>query len=215
MNSCLICDDHAMLREALVGCVLAAWPDAAIIEASDFPSAWAAAATRPDFIMSDLAMPGAAPEAGIAGLLRAAGGVPVLVVTGNDDDALLLRLFDMGVAGFLPKSSRGAVIESAIRLIAAGERYVPPRFVALAAAQRDGTIPSAAARSASTAIGRLTNRQIDVLRKIALGQSNKEIARDFDLSPATVKAHAAAVFAALGAANRTEAVIKAQSVGLI
>ncbi|HEY0437471.1 MAG TPA: LuxR C-terminal-related transcriptional regulator, partial [Phenylobacterium sp.] len=62
---------------------------------------------------------------------------------------------------------------------------------------------------------RLTERQADVLKLIATGESNKQIARDLDLSPATIKAHAAAAMAALGAANRTEAVVKAREMGLI
>ena len=62
---------------------------------------------------------------------------------------------------------------------------------------------------------RLTQRQTDVLTRIATGDSNKQIARELDLSPATIKAHTAAAIAALGAVNRTEAVVKARAMGLI
>ncbi|HEX2818400.1 MAG TPA: LuxR C-terminal-related transcriptional regulator, partial [Phenylobacterium sp.] len=62
---------------------------------------------------------------------------------------------------------------------------------------------------------RLTQRQTDVLKLIATGESNKQIARELDLSPATIKAHIAAAIAALGAANRTEAVVKAREMSLI
>ena len=211
MKTCLICDDHAMMREALAGAVALGWPEAKIAQAADFPAAWTAAAAQPDLIISDLVMPGASPIEGVRRLRQAAPGAPILVVTGNEEDAVLLALFDLGIAGFAPKTSKSAVIEAGIRLVLAGGRYLPPRIAELAAGRRG---PDAAA--AIYAAGpRLTERQTDVLKLIATGQSNKEIARDLDLSPATIKAHAAAAIAALGAVNRTEAVIKARGLGLI
>jgi len=212
MQTCLICDDHAMMREALAGAVAIGWPDAAVIQAADFPAAWTAAASaRPDLILSDLVMPGAAPVEGVRRLREAAPGAPILVITGNEEDATLLALFDLGIAGFAPKTSKSAIIEAAIRLVLAGGRYLPPRIAELAAGRRG---PSEAPGGFVTG-PRLTERQTDVLKLIATGQSNKEIARDLDLSPATIKAHAAAAIAALGAVNRTEAVIKARGLGLI
>lgn len=197
-----------MLRDALVGSVRLGWPGVAITEADTFPAAWQAAAALPDLILCDLVMPGAEPLAGIEGVLKAAPGVPVLVITGNDDDRILLSLFDLGVAGYLPKSSRAATIEAAIALILAGERYIPRRVLELVSNRR-ASAPSDPGQA------RLTERQLDVLRLIAQGQSNKEIARAFDLSPATVKAHAAAIFETLDASNRTEAVAKAQALRLL
>lgn len=207
MKSCLIADDHAMMREALAGAVTLGWPAAVVTQADDFPDAWTAAAMRPDLIVSDLVMPGAAPVAGIARLREIAPVTPILVITGSEDDDVLLALFDLGIAGFAPKTSKSAVIDAAIRLILAGGRYVPPRLIELAGG-----------RSGSPAVApavRLTERQTDVLRLIATGQSNKEIARDLDLSPATIKAHTAAAMAALGAGNRAEAVFRARELALI
>jgi DNA-binding NarL/FixJ family response regulator len=211
MKSCLICDDHAMMREALAGAVALGWPDAAVTQAADFPQAWAAAVSGPDLIISDLAMPGAGPVDGVRRLREAAPASPILVVTGNEDDDVLLALFELGIAGFAPKTSKSAVIEAAIRLVLAGGRYLPPRLVELAVAKAGGGARSGAGAPAP----RLTDRQTDVLARIALGRSNKEIARELDLSPATVKAHIAAGLAVLGAANRTEAVVRARELGLI
>jgi DNA-binding NarL/FixJ family response regulator len=210
VRSCLICDDHALMRDALAGAVGLGWPEAAVALASDFPSAWAAAASGPpELIVSDLVMPGADPLDGIARLRSAAPGTPVLVVTGNEDDALLLDLFDLGIAGFVPKTARAEAIEAAIRVVLAGERYLPARILDLVG-HRAG---SPAALSAPAA--RLTGRQAEILERMAAGESNKEIARALDLSPSTVKTHAAAAFAALGAANRTEAVVRARALKLI
>jgi two-component system, NarL family, nitrate/nitrite response regulator NarL len=211
MKTCLICDDHAMMREALAGAVALGWPQARIVQAADFPSAWAAAAERPDLIISDLVMPGASPLEGIRRLQTVAPASPILVVTGAEEDTLLIELFQLGIAGFAPKTSKSAIIEAAIRLILAGGRYAPPRIVELASRRPDAD----AGQPPRLVTARLTERQVDVLKLTAQGRSNKEIARDLDLSPATIKAHVAAAIAALGAANRTEAVSKAQGMGLI
>lgn len=217
MKTCLICDDHEMMREALTGAVALGWPDVAVVQASDYPAAWAAAAKGPDLIISDLVMPGSAPVEGIRRLAEAAPDTPILVVTGNEDDGVLLELIKLGVAGFAPKTSKSAVIEAAIRLVLAGGRYLPPRLAELATRDTASVAPSAAAPKLTPEgfAARLTDRQLDVLRLIAGGGSNKEIARDLDLSPATIKAHTAAAIAALGAANRTEAAMRARELGLI
>lgn len=215
MQSCLICEDHVMMREALVGSVQLAFPGVAISEAGDFPSAWTAAALCPDLILSDLGMPGASPLDGVSGVINAAPGVPLLVVTANEEDALLLALFDLGISGLIPKSSPGRIIEAAIRLILAGGRYLPDRVIDLASARNGGTAPVAAARSGSSSTARLTARQIDVIELMAQGRTNKEIARDFGISPATVKAHAMAAFTTLGVSTRAEAVARAQRLGLL
>jgi len=208
MKLCLICDDHVMMREAISGAVQFGWPEAEIVQAGDYDTAWAAmAALTPDLCVTDLMMPGAGPVEGIRRLREAAPGTPLLVVTGNEDDATLLALFELGIAGFAPKTSKSAVIEAAIRLVLAGGRYLPPRVVELAAQRGGGA-------SAGQSV-RLTERQSDVLARIATGKSNKEIARDLDLSPATVKAHIAAIILALGATNRTDATYKARVLGLL
>lgn len=215
MLTCLIADDHALVREALAGTVRMGWPGVVVSEAGDFVTAWERAGAHPDFIIADLVMPGASPKTGIAGIVAAAPGVPVLVVTGTQDDALLVDLLDMGVAGFAPKTSNGALIEAAIRLILAGGRYLPPRLAEIAAARvTDGSAPMIHDRGVAVA-ERLTERQLDVLRLVAKGHSNKEIGRTLDLAPSTVKTHLTHVMSVLGASNRTDASIKAQQLDLV
>lgn len=216
MTGFLICDDHALVREALCGTVHMGWPGAAVDTAGNFPDAWTKAAHPGlDLILCDLIMPGAAPLAGIDGVIRAAPHVPLLVVTGTDDDTLLLDLLQRGVAGFVPKSASGAIIEAAMRLILAGGRYLPPRLAEIATARaQSGTAPLVRDDVAQLT-ARLTARQLDVLHLIAKGQSNKEIARALDLSPSTVKAHISHVLTCLGAANRTDAAFKARLLDLV
>lgn len=209
MNNILVADDHAMMRAALVGMIALAWPDAAVTAVADFAGAAAAAPGR-DLILCDLAMPDLAPLDGVRLVMAAAPGVPIIIVTGQDDDALLIALFELGIAGFIPKTSDGQLFEAAVRLVVAGGRYLPPRLLALVG----GRVPSS---PAATWVGApsLTERQRDVLRLMVRGSSNKEIARSLALSPATIKAHVAAVLDAMGVANRTEAAYRARASGLV
>lgn len=210
MKSSLICDDHAMMREAMAGLIEVAWPDAVTARATDFPSAWEAINSNPDICICDLIMPGASPLEGIRGLRERAPDTPILVVTGSEEDELLLALFELGISGFVPKTARSTVIEAAITLILAGERYIPARVLDLVSRSGDQERPTPV-----SAFSTLSQRHIEVLRFIAEGQSNKEIARSLSLSPSTVKAHIAAAMAILGAANRTEAVMIARQFGAI
>lgn len=203
-----------MMLQALQGSVQLSWPDAEVAVASDFPAAWSSAATRPDLILCDLGMPGAAPAEGIRRLREAAPESSILVVTGVEDDQILLDMFALGVAGFIPKVSSPTILELAMRLILAGGHYLPERMIQLTAKlpETSGAPPRFAA---GANFSKLTVRQIEVLRMIATGKSNKEIARALCLSPATVKVHVAAVIAALGSANRTEAAFAARNLGVI
>jgi DNA-binding NarL/FixJ family response regulator len=211
METCLICDDHAMMREALIGTVELGWPAARITHATDYPEAWEQIAAQPDLCITDLAMPGARPIDGIMRMREIAPGTAVLVITGSDDDKLLVKLFSLGIKGFIPKASKTSVLISAVQIVLAGETFVPSRILALTGYRPD--VPPVA--SGTILPPRLTERQIAVLRLIGEGQSNKEIAIALAISPATVKAHAAAVIAILGAANRTDAAMRARQSGII
>lgn len=207
MRTCLIADDHVLMRDALSGTVRLGWPDAIITHASDFPSAWRAVAAGVDVAIVDLMMPGAPPLAGVKGIRDAAPATAVLVVTGTDDDRLMLDLLDLGIAGFAAKTSSGAVIEAALRLIVAGGRYLPARLADIAAA-RVVEDPGGGARRPIRST--LSERQREVLRLVAQGYSNKEIAQALDLAPETVKTHIARVQTVLGAKNRTDAATRAR-----
>lgn len=198
------------MRDAMAGLVGVAWQPGTITLVSDFPAAWDAINTAPDICICDLVMPGASPIDGIRGLRERAPETPILVVTGSEEDALLFALFEMGIAGFVPKSARSSVIEAAITVVLAGERYIPGRVLELA-----GNNGKENAQNSTPSDMSLSARQIDVLRCVAEGQSNKEAARSLVLSPSTIKAHIAAAMAVLGASNRTEAVMIAKQLGAI
>jgi DNA-binding NarL/FixJ family response regulator len=216
MPSCLVCDDHALMREALVGTVRMAWPDTRIVEAETFHEAWAKAAQQPDFILADLAMPGADPLDGIDGLMKAAPAARLLVITASQDDQMMLDLLRRGVAGFAPKAATSAIIEAALHLVAAGGTYLPPRLADLATGIASLRREAQAGGSGGTESSvQLTARQHNILRLLTLGKSNKEIARSLDLAPSTVKSHVSQILSRLSAANRTEALSKAQALNLL
>ena len=204
MRRCLIADDHELVRDALAGAVAGRWPAAELVEAGDFPSAWARAEGN-DLILADLLMPGADGTEGIARLHALAPATPLVVITGTHDDRALLALLSLGVAGFLGKTEGTAVILAAIELVLAGGRYLPPRVAELAAGN-NASPPEPSP---------VSPRQREVLRLIADGRSNKEIALALRVSPATVKTHVATAIAALGAQNRTDAAVKARGRGWI
>ena len=188
---CLIADDHPLMRQALRSTIAAHWPHARIAEAASFPEAWSLAPRFPDLCLVDLAMPGASPGEGVARLRAAAPEARILVITGLDDAALKDAVLVKGATGVIGKSTEPEAMVAAIR-----------------AALNHGPEP-APARPA------LSPRQETVLRLIAQGLTNKQIAGRLTISPATVKIHVAAILAHLGAANRTEAVSLARNLGLV
>jgi DNA-binding NarL/FixJ family response regulator len=185
----LICDDHPLMRQALVVALRARWPGATLDEAGNFPTAWVLAGAQPDFCLVDLAMPGAEPEQGVAGLRARAPSAALLVITGLTDEALLHRIRSCGVTALLSKNSEPGMLVEAIGAAVPGLRGME-------------AVP-------------LPPRQRQVLGLVSAGLTNKEIALRLGLSPATVKIHVARAINFLDAANRTDAVQRAQRAGLI
>ncbi|PWB62073.1 MAG: DNA-binding response regulator [Betaproteobacteria bacterium] len=198
----LLADDHEMVRVALKVALGPLAAQVAFVEARTAEEALAAAAAHPDLdlVLIDVNMPGMGGEEGVRRLRAAHPELPVLACSAAEDPALVRSLLALGVSGFIPKSDPTPVIQQAVRLVLAGGTYVPPRLLQGAPAAPEAPAPLAS----------LTPRQQDVLRLLAEGKPNKLIARDLDISEATVKVHLLAVFRALGARNRTEAVVIAQ-----
>ena len=224
----LVCDDHPLVRSAMAMTVEAACPGRRVLTARDFEEAWAVASDEAglQLCLIDLHMPGAGPIEGLLELKRRAPEARVIVVTGSDDDRELMAVLGLGVDGFLSKTAETAVFSAAISLVLAGGQYLPPRLLALTRQAAPQVVPTPgmlpdpepgplAAGGVAGPYGRLSERQMQVLREMADGKANKEIARHLGVSPATIKTHVAQVIALLGAANRTEAASRARSLGLI
>jgi DNA-binding NarL/FixJ family response regulator len=207
MNVLLI-DDHALFREGLK--FLLRSLDAALVvdEAGDCAKALEHAAKRGyDLVLLDLKMPGVAGLDALAALREAIPAAPLVVLSGEDSPAVVRAAIERGAMGFIPKSSTPEVLLQALRLVLARGVYLPPTVLKVVAD------PSPAAGSEAALRG-LTSRQVDVLRCVIQGKSNKVIARELDVSEGTVKAHLSSVLRAFGARSRTEAVYAAAKLGL-
>ena len=200
----LIADDHPLVRDALAHALLALDPALQVLQAGTLEGLLELAREgSADLALVDLNMPG---MGGVDGLLKVRAAAPTLplVVASGQDDALTIRaVLATGAAGFIPKCERAEVLISALRLVLAGGTYVPARML---------EAPPATPPKAS--LGDLTPRQVDVLRLLMRGEPNKLIARELGLTEGTVKIHIAALLRALHARNRTEAVVRARSLGI-
>lgn len=204
----LIADDHPMLRDALARTLRLVEPQAQVIEAVDYASALEAMLEQaPDLALVDLHMPGMDGVEGVRRLRLRFARVPLVVVSGEDDPAVIRAALAAGAVGFFPKSESPAVLQQALRLVRGGGTYTPSQ--ALADLRHGGPFAQAARPDASG----LTPRQMDVLKSLMRGQPNKLIARELGLTEGTVKIHIAAILRALQARNRTEAVVMARDLG--
>jgi len=225
----LVCDDHPIVASAIAMMIEGAF-DASVHICHSYHDAVEVAAKRPDIglCLLDIHIPGEDARGGIKTLQAALPLGRFMLFSGSSEEADLMLALDLQMHGFLPKSSTPQVVEAALRLVLAGGVYLPSGIgeMALRSAIREdaaGQIvpcpapdaPSAFQPPAETIYGTLTDRQIVVLQHVSMGRSNKEIARELAISPATVKAHVAHIIALLGAANRIEAASRARSLGLI
>lgn len=208
----LIVDDHPIVREGLAAVLRQAGPDTTVLQAGGGAEGLdlAAANTDLDAVFLDLAMP----EMGGLAAIRQFGArrpdLPVIVLSSSEDAEDVRRALASGALGYVPKSAPPRTLLAALQLVLAGDVYVPPLLLGEARAVQAGGAGAAAAFH-----GRLTERQIDVLRLVCRGASNKEIARQLALSDKTVKAHVTAIFRALNVVNRTQAATAAQTAGLL
>lgn len=211
----LICDDHPIVAAAL-GMTLETAFDAQVHIALNCAQALEQIRQidRLDLLMLDLHIPGEEARGNLAAARAACPDTPIVVFSGSDDAHNLRLALEMDVAGFLPKSSPPEVVEAALRLVLAGGRYLPDAVRLLALAE-PAPVRVVTTNGAGAAPATLTVRQRHVLQLLAQGSPNKQIARELGISPATVKAHVAQVLAALGAGNRTEAVVVAHQRGLL
>jgi two-component system, NarL family, nitrate/nitrite response regulator NarL len=209
----LVVDDHPIVREGLAAFLEQLGPDTAVLQAGDASRALALAAEHSDLdvVILDLALPGLNGMSAIAEFGRVRPELPVIVLSASEDARQAREALAQGALGYVPKSASRQTLVSAIQLVLNGEIYVPPLILSETAAAK----PAPQGAGASPTRPLLTDRQIDVLRRLSAGQSNKTIARDLDLSEKTVKAHITAIFRALNVFNRTQAAAAGRGAGLI
>jgi NarL family two-component system response regulator LiaR len=197
----VIADDHKVVREGLVF-LLSAEPGIEVAgEAADGTAALRAIRElEPDVVLLDLFMPNVDGMAVLAAMRSEGLTARVLVLTSSQDDDHLVGAVKAGALSFLPKTAGVDQVIESVRAAARGESVLQPAATArLIEELRRGAAPNP--------LGMLTPREIDVLREVARGRANREIARKLSVSEETVKSHVSSILAKLGLADRTQAAI--------
>ena len=197
--SIVLVDDHRVVTRSLKAW-LESFPDMKVVgiavsgeELLKHLDEW-----KPDVILQDLLMPG-----GIDGIettrrvLQLAPSVRVIALTASIDEARMMGVLRAGAAGYVRKDAEPETLLAAVRAVAAGRTYIDP------------AVSKQILLQPASGYDELTPRETDVLRQLALGRSNKEIATALTIGEETVKSHVGSVFAKLQVENRAQAIVRA------
>jgi DNA-binding NarL/FixJ family response regulator len=203
----VIADDHPLFRGALATALGKVSTGLTVLEAGSFAEVTALLAKDHDvdLVFLDLTMPGVKAFSGLIQLRAQFPGVPVVVVSANDDASVVRRCMEFGASGFIPKTLPVDEMRDAARLVLEGSVYVPPGV--------DLMVDSdAETREIAQRLSNLTPQQMRVLMMLSEGLLNKQIAYELNVSEATVKAHVSAILLKLDVDSRTQAVILANKI---
>jgi DNA-binding NarL/FixJ family response regulator len=202
MTTIALVDDHRVVSRSLKA-YLESFPDLTVVgiaasgeELLEHLDEW-----KPDVVLQDLLLPG-----GIHGIettkriLTRAPSTRVVALTASIDEARLMGALRAGALGYVRKYAEPETLLAAVRAVARGKTYIDPGATAVGTPAADD---------------RLTPRETDVLRHLALGQSNRDIAAALDIGDETVKTHVANLLAKLGVENRAQATVEALRRGLV
>ncbi|MDP3869466.1 response regulator transcription factor [Phenylobacterium sp.] len=201
----LFADDHALVLDSIAALLSIEDPDLEVARAADFDAAMIALRDQGpfDLVILDLNMPGMNGSNGIREVHARFEGLPIIVMSGSAKPAEIVAVMDAGAKSFLPKTMASRVLLNVIRIVAAGETFVPAEIAKQIQMHRDGA-----------GFELFTARELDVLGHLRNGDSNKEIARQLDIQETTVKRHMQTIAEKLSARNRTEIIIRAFEMGL-
>lgn len=221
----LVVDDHTLFRRGLIA-LLSREPQFHIVgDAADAGEALRRAKElQPDLILLDNHLPGVNGVDALPALREAAPAARVLMLTVSEDERDLAAALKAGASGYLLKTIEGDALAHAIKQVMRGESIVAPEMTGkLIAAYRDASTPGALQAAANgiapgaasaSPLAQLSPREIDILRGIACGASNKEIARDLGIAETTVKIHVQHVLRKLDVGSRVNAAVIAAAHGL-
>jgi DNA-binding NarL/FixJ family response regulator len=212
----VLADDDELVRVGFRMILDASGVFEVVAEAANGRQAVAAAtAYHPDVVVMDVRMPELDGIAATEAITRELPDVKVLILTTFDLDEYAFAGLRAGASGFLLKNAPPDELTAAIRTVAAGDAVVAPRVTRRLLEEFARRIPSTTPADRSDRLDRLTERELDVLRAVALGQSNQEIAATLFVSEATVKTHVSRLLAKLGLRDRVQAVIFAYDAKLV
>jgi DNA-binding NarL/FixJ family response regulator len=212
----LLVDDHQLFREGLVILLKRLDENATAVEAASCAEAFACLNRESDIelILLDVGLPDMSGLDGIAIIREQHPGIPIVVLSSQEDRDSVLRALDQGAMGYIPKTSSSEVMIGALQLILANGIYLPPVAFMGANPSAQPTAPVARPGSKRPIDLGLSPRQSEVLFQILQGKPSKLICRDLNLSASTIKSHTSAVLRALNVTTRTQAVVAAGKLGL-
>lgn len=208
MSLILLVDDHPLFHEGLASAFARLAPDLQIVGAESSEAGLELLQSRPiDLALVDLVLPNSDGLSAIAAYAAAAPHVPRVLISGREEPELVRKARDAGASGFIRKSLPLAALLDALRQILDGNAYFELESTS------DLSAPRLAQDAPPTA--ELTLRQLEVLKLLGSGWSNKEISAELCIAERTVRAHLTELFRALGASSRTQAILAAQRLGLL
>ncbi|WP_417348646.1 response regulator [Ferrimonas sp.] len=208
-RSILIADDHPLFRQALKQSLSLFMADTRWLEAdsADSLEQQLCAEADIDLVLLDLQMPGSHGYSTLIHLRSHYPAIPVMVISAHEDGQTVGKAIHYGAQGFIPKSAQPQQLAEALQLVLDGELYLPPGMEGLADEEHGED-------DIGARLAELTPQQYKVLQMFAEGLLNKQIAYELEVSEATIKAHATAIFKKLGVRNRTQAVIALQGLDM-
>ncbi len=212
----LIADDHRVVREGL-GAILKTKADIDLIgEAKNgLEVTRMAAAEKPDVILMDISMPKMNGIRATHLIKDLHPEIGIIALTMHDDDATIFELVQAGVDGYLLKDANSDEIVKAIMTVHRGESIIDPQITKKILGELTQKRPLRRAKKTHQNKYHLSEREIGVLRKVAAGKSNKEIANELHLSEKTIKNHLHNIFAKMKVDDRTKAAMKGLQEGII
>lgn len=202
----LIVEDHPLFREALEGALRMVEPAAEILQAISIDDALAqgAATSELDLILLDLSMPGTTGLSGIIRIRKTFPRIPVVIVSGHQDQQIISGALSLGVSGYILKSSSKQTLAQSIGEVLRGSVCVPAAYHGLVRPQR----ASGPAEDLLKRLHDLTPQQLRVLDMLKRGLQNKQIAYELKISETTVKVHVSDILRKLNVLSRTKAIVE-------
>ena len=219
----LVADDHELFLTGLELVLKNRYPEAEIVLARNYSEIFHLITEQNDFnlILTDLAMPGAVWSKAIEKIHMTLPETPIIILSALFDHKIVQKTIEMGVSGYLSKTSSQEEILEALDMVTSGAAYLPYHFLKeqdLSSDKPTGQLLSGLLTqqgASSSKEKHLTPRQKAVIEAIAAGKSNKQIAYELGLTEGTVKLHVTTILKILGVYNRTAAVMEATKLGLI
>ncbi|MCV6589291.1 MAG: response regulator transcription factor [Marinobacterium sp.] len=203
MYKILIADDHPLFRDAITSVIHSGFSGCETLEADELESTLTLTRNNDDIdlILLDLNMPGMNGLHGLITLRNEVPFTPVVIVSAEEDKQIIMQAVTYGAAGFIPKSTPREQMRLALEKILAGNTYIPADVI------KTEPTPSNEPAISNEIFSSLTRRQLLVLERMSMGESNKQIAYNLNIAETTVKAHVSAILRKLGVHNRMQAVL--------